>query len=358
MKRIITLAAVTLMFVLPAFAQDDAQKAAAEAAAEMTTAPDTPVVPPKPKYWDLSLKNMLTFGQTFLSQWAAGGYNNYTLVANIDGIANYAKDKVTWQNRLMMDYGFLYQADKPILQKTTDRFYFLSTWGYSTPVKHLNWSATFDFTTQFNNNWAYGTPKSDGETEPTHKDWLNARTLKSGLFSPAYINLGFGIKWTPKPWLSVDFSPFTGGVVTVMDETLRAKYGMKLRSQYVDETGAPLPEYAGAILPSYYRGVRYEFGARIIIDANWVINKTFTYGTTFKAFYNYLSPKIEPRITWDNRVSWNLAKYFALVLNTYLIYDPLVIVRDTDNDGKADAKGVQFKEFLQFGFTYSIAGKK
>ena len=107
-----------------------------------------------------------------------------------------------------------------------------------------------------------------------------------------------------------------------------------------------------------FQGVRYEFGAQLKADAQWIINDNFTYTTQLAAFYNYLTPKVEPRITWDNKVFWKLAKFFALTLSTNLIYDPLVLVRDTDKDGAADAKGVQFKEFFEFGFTYTIAAKK
>ena len=89
-----------------------------------------------------------------------------------------------------------------------------------------------------------------------------------------------------------------------------------------------------------------------------IINDNFTYTTQVTAFYNYLTPKVEPRITWDNKVFWKMAKYFALTLSTNLIYDPLVIVRDTDGDKVADAKGVQFKEYFEFGFTYTSAAKK
>ena len=55
---------------------------------------------------------------------------------------------------------------------------------------------------------------------------------------------------------------------------------------------------------------------------------------------------------------WKLRKFFALTVATNLIYDPLVRVRDTDKDGKADAKGVQFKEYLEFGFTYSFTHQR
>ena len=89
-----------------------------------------------------------------------------------------------------------------------------------------------------------------------------------------------------------------------------------------------------------------------------MFNDNLSLSTQLTLFYNYLKPKVEPRITWDNKVYWKLAKFFALTVSTNLIYDPLVHVRDTDKDGKADAKGVQFKEFLEFGFTYSFSHQR
>ncbi|MBR0284898.1 MAG: hypothetical protein IJQ78_06785, partial [Selenomonadaceae bacterium] len=77
----------------------------------------------------------------------------------------------------------------------------------------------------------------------------------------------------------------------------------------------------------------------------------------FTAFYNYLTPKVEPRLTWDNKIFWKLRKFFSLTFSTNLIYDPLVMVRDTNKDDIADAKGVQFKEYLEFGFTYTFSKK-
>ena len=74
-------------------------------------------------------------------------------------------------------------------------------------------------------------------------------------------------------------------------------------------------------------------------------------------FVNYLDIKHCPRINWDNRISWKLAKYFNLTFATNLIYDDKIIIKnDKDNDeGKAR---VQFKETLSIGFTYIIASKK
>ena len=53
---------------------------------------------------------------------------------------------------------------------------------------------------------------------------------------------------------------------------------------------------------------------------------------------------------------WKLTKFFALTLSTNLIYDENVLVKKLADDTKVPA--VQFKEFFEFGFTYTIATKK
>ena len=340
MKRIVTLMALLATVVASA---QNTQTAAAEAAAALSAAEDVPEKVEKPRYWTNKLVTNISFGQTFLSQWAAGGYNNVSLSGTIDGSANYAKGKLVGTNHLVMDYGFLYSADKPILQKNKDRILFESKWGYETPVKHLAYSASFDFRTQFNNNYDYKTPATtqdaDGNViEPSVADWLDARKLKSGLFSPAYINVGVGALWTPKPWFSLNVAPISGGAVIVSIPELRKTYGMALVEGSTTE----------------YRSARMEFGTQLKLDMGWVINENFSYNTQFTLFYNYLTPKVEPRITWDNKISWKVARFFAINLSTYMIYDPLVQV----NPRRTDGKGLQFKEFLELGFTYSIANKK
>ena len=340
MKRIITLLALFTTVVAGA---QNTQTAAAEAAAALLAAEDVPEKVEKPQYWTTKLVTNLNFGQTFLSQWAAGGYNNVSLSGNIDGSANYAKGKLVGTNHLVLDYGFLYSADKPILQKNKDRILFESKWGYETPVKHLAYSASFDFRTQFNNNYDYKTPATSTDAEgnviePSVADWLEARKLKSGLFSPAYINVGVGALWTPKPWFSLNIAPISGGAVIVSIPELRKTYGMPLVDGSTTE----------------YRSARMEFGTQLKLDMGWVINENFSYNTQFTLFYNYLTPKVEPRITWDNKISWKVARFFAINLSTYMIYDPLVQV----NPRRTDGKGLQFKEFLELGFTYSIANKK
>jgi hypothetical protein len=338
MKKIFIVLTIAAASFAQAFAQDvtDAQAAAEQAAAAIADAPKEEAEAPAPKYWSESVLTNISFTQLLLKNWAAGGFNAFTLAGNIDANANYAKDKMKWNNRLQLDYGFLYSQDKPILQKNKDRMYLESKWGYATPIRHLDYSANFSFLNQFDKNYTYGTPASDGVSEPTKADWLAARALKSGFLAPAYITLGLGVDWTPWDWLAVNFTPLTGGLVVVTVPELRKTYGMAL----VDGSTTD------------YKPLKFQFGAQLKVDAKWVINDNFSYTTQVVLFTDYLDkPFVKNRVTWDNKVFWKLAKFFALTLTTNMIYDPNVTIPDLGHDG------IQFKEFLEFGFTYTIASK-
>ena len=387
----------------------DVQAAATEAAEALTAAEETPAPAPKPRYWTNSLQTSLNFGQTALVNWAAGGYNNVTLAAFIDANANYAKNKFKWDNRLQLDYGFLYSADKPIIQKYKDRIYLQSNAALDTPVKNLFYSADFSFKTQFGRNYNYKSPAGDildainpNDKKALRDAWRDARELTMSICSPAYITLGLGIKWTPKPWLTVNFAPVTGGVVIVAKPELRNMYSMDIRKgdlndyndrvafinenkEFItgynpDTASAEDKEKYNSLIANYnvysdwlakggyFKPYRFELGAQLKIDAKVDVNDNFTYSTQIVAFYNYLKPKQEPRISWDNRIFWKMAKYFSLTLSTNLIYDPEVKIpydfgtkkqkAKMDAAGTTTFKGVQFKEFLELGFTYTIASKK
>lgn len=337
MKKILVLALATLAG-LAAYAQDDAQKAAADAAAAIAEAPQEEAAAPKPVYWTRSLMTNLNFAQTLLRDWAAGGSNNYTMTGYVDANANYAKDKMIWNNRLQIDYGFLYSADKPILQKVKDRIYFESKWGYETPIQHLSYSANFDFKTQIDNNYNYRTPNVPSG-EPSKQDWLNARTLKSGLFSPAYSTLGLGLLWTPKPWFSLNVAPLTGGFVIVDNPELRKAYGMELEDDGVN-----------------YKSSRFELGAQVKADANFTINDNLKYTTQLVLFSNYLKNPQNIRVNWDNKVFWKMAKFFTLTFSTNMIYDDTVLI--TNDDHPNGFRTWQLKEFFEIGFSYTISSKK
>ena len=359
-----------------AYAQN-AQQVAADVAKAVNEAPAAETKAPKPSNWTNSLKTNINLGQTGLTNWAAGGDNTVSLAAFIDGNANWKKGDMFWNNRLQLDYGFLYASSKPILQKSTDRIYLESKWGYKTEkMKKFYFSANFDFKSQFTSGYDYNTPESlvDGDGNQLtgtalRQAWRNARGLKSGFLAPAYTNLALGIDYTLTKWLSLNFAPLTGGYVIVKDADLRKSYSMKekksttaekLAEAEADLAAAATPEEVKAAtlaLGNLYRAAKFEFGAQFKADAKVNINDKFSYSTQVVVFVNYLDINHCPRINWDNRIDWKLAKYFSLTLATNLIYDDQILIKNKQYpDGK---KGlVQFKESIAFGFTYTIASKK
>ena len=370
-KSIVFIGAVALLMGVAqygAVAQEltEAQKAAAAAAAAVAEAPVVEPKVEKPKYWEESLKTNIKFGQTSLTNWAAGGDNTVTLQAFVDGNANYKKDKVFWNNRLQLDYGFVYASSKPILQKSDDRIYLESKFGYKNEkMKNFSLSVNYDFKSQFNTGYDYLTPSvpsdkyqdADGNVpglnDLPHKDqislWKDARKIKSGFLAPAYTNLAVGIDVKPFKWLSLNIAPLTGGVVIVRDELLRKNYGMQLKDQYLNTDPS---ELNGAC----YKPARFEFGAQVKADIAVKVNDNFAYTSQLVLFSNYLDHPENIRVNWDNRFDWKLAKYFSFTLTTNMIYDDKVMIF-SEKDGLTKQR-VQFKQSMLFGFTYTIASKK
>jgi len=342
MKVNIICAAAALCLGGAAYAQD-AQSAAAAAAQEMSKAPEVQKAVEKPNYWTSAAEFTFGLNQTSLWDWAAGGYNNLSLNTGLDANAKYEKDLSTWGNRLQLQYGTLSSADKKgLIQKTTDRIYAESKWGYKTK-KDSKWSytAAFDFRSQFSDGYSDYKQDADGY-------WSG--TLKSGFLAPAYTNIGLGMDWTPNKWLSVNFAPLTGGFTIVRAEELRKTYGMLLREDGLD-----------AAVGSNYRSAKFQFGAQLKADAKFVINEVFSYGTQLVLFTDYLdNPFRKVRVNWDNKIGWQIGKYFKLGLDTWLIYDPNVMIKNDGDlakypDGRAR---VQFKEFTSFNFTYTLKPRR
>lgn len=330
MKRISAFLGV-LALCIPAFAQDDAQQAAAEAAAAFADAPEQAAPVAKPKYWTKSSVFDFGLNQTSLTNWAAGGFKNVTLSAAIDAKADYARNLASWNNRLQLQYGFIWSEDKSnVLQKSNDRIYLESKFAIKTaPDSKWNYTASYDFRSQFTDTW--GTYKQ-GEDEL----WVPS-DLKSGFFSPAYNNLALGIEWKPVDWFDVNFSPLTGSLIICTNSLLRKSYGM--------------PQISATDEAVLYDSKLFQFGASIKANARFAINEVFNYETQLVLFTDYLNkPFAQNRVNWDNKITWQIAKFFKIGFSTWLIYDPIVEI-----DGVVSK--VQFKDFLSFNLTYTLGDK-
>ena len=338
MKKTLILIAALTVGALSARAQDAVQKATAEAAAAFSQAAETEAAAEAPSYWKKFATFELGFNQTSLWSWASGGYNSATLRAGLDANANYERDLASWTNRLQLMYGFLWSADKEnLIQKSADLMQFESRFGYKTsPESKWKYTADLTFKSQFSDSYDSYKQGSDG---------LWTGTLKSGLFSPGYLTFGIGMAWDPAPWFSLNISPVTGGYTFCNIPSLRKGYGMKLRGDNLD----PL------VGDNYYSAL-FQLGAQIKMNLKASLNDVFTYETQLILFTDYLNhPFVWNRVNWDNKLGLQVGKYIKLALDTWTIYDPIVLI--AGKKGGEPTQRVQFKEFFSINFTYTI-GKK
>ena len=348
MKKIFSALALAglCLFASPAANAQDAETVAQKAVDAMNSAPKAESPAPKPQYWSNSLKTQINIGQTGLVNWAAGGDNTFSLQGFIDGNANWKKNGMFWNNRLQLDLGLLYSSSKPLLQTSNDRIYLESKWAFQTASSSkLNYTASFDFRSQFTDTPAAYVQDEDGV-------WKESG-IKSGFLSPAYTNLALGIQWTPSNFFDINIAPLTGGFTIVTNEALRASYGMK------ELTAAVKNEEGAVITPATYKSALFQFGAQVKANFKLVLNKNLKYETQAVVFTDYIKPLETKsayfRINWDNAIDWQISRFVKCSFKTWLISDPNVTI--TKEDGSVAKRGVQFKEFLSFNFTYTFATK-
>lgn len=311
-------------------AKDSTLSSLLEIAAEMTKVvvdmPEKAVPVEKPVYWTKKLATQIGFSQVGVTEWADGGNQTLSLNSFIDGFANYKKDKLIWENRLQMAYGFTTDIDDRFTKKSDDRIQLDSKFGYGISP-HLYLSAQYTFKTQFANGFKY-----EGNT---------IVSKESGLLSPAYTNLALGFDYKPAGWIAVNFAPLTGGVVIVAQEDLRKKYG----NVKVDSEGNEI------LIP-----VKFELGAQLKADIKLQIGSNFYFSSYLTLFSNYLDKPQNLRVTWDTVTEYKLNKFFSLNFRTYLLYDDNVLLTDSKKPDAPPRQMVQFKEVFSIGFAYSFGG--
>ena len=143
----------------------------------------------------------------------------------------------------------------------------------------------------------------------------------------------------------MNFSPLTADLVIVRNPALRNTYGMELLEGKEDKS-----------IGENFKPLRFGLGAQLKVDGKWVVNDNFSYTTQLVLFSNYLRKPLNLRVNWDNKLFWKVTKFFAFTLSTNLIYDENVKVKSLSDGTKVAA--VQFKEFTEFGFTYTFTNKK
>ena len=147
-------------------------------------------------HWTKNGKASLLFNQATFSNWVLGGEDNISLNFLADYTFNYKKDVWTWDTTFLVDYGLAKTSGSNFYKKTSDRFEVQSLLGKRFS-KLWSYSAFMGFKTPFTNGYEYSTNTSGEEI----------RIKKSGVLSPAYLQLGLGLSWKEHDNLWMNVSP-------------------------------------------------------------------------------------------------------------------------------------------------------
>ena len=291
-------------------------------AGAMHTAAAQEAASPKVSHWTAEALTTLSFKQTSLTDWAAGGNGSATFGSTIDAKANYAKEKITFNNRLQMAYGFT-QTFGVGFQKSADYIILNDELGYSLGGE-FSGTLGYSFKSQISPGYS-GNIGSD---------------IVSRFFAPANMTLGAGATWKHKS-LSLTFTPLTGNVQFVSDPDLRTRYGND-------------PD----------KLCRWELGARLRFEAGAEV-QGLKVNTTFDTFSNYLKKPQNMTVDWTFAISAPLTKYISFTLNCRAIYDDKIkfkkITNPATGEPYADEEGnailypaLQFQEIAGLTFAYTF----
>jgi hypothetical protein len=280
-----------------------------------------------PNGWTRAGNISLLFNQAaFNAEWTGGGTSNYSGNLSLTYDFNYKHDKLSWNNRLIGEYGLTKNKDDKYSRKTNDRLELNSILGQQ--LKESNWyySLFLNFKTQFAKGYAFNAdlnPEDEGyRTETTH------------ILSPAYIQFGPGMLWKKSDNLYVNISPATAKVILV-DKDFTA----------VNEA---IPGALDAYNENKYFGVdankssRFEFGASLSAYAKLELMENITMENILNLYSNYLEDPQNVDIDYTMNMVFKVNKYISANATLQAIYDDNAV------------QGFQIREALGIGVTYGF----
>lgn len=264
------------------------------------------------KNWTIKGENTFLINQSSFSNWAAGGINSFAgnLMLNYD--FNYAKEKWSWDNKVIAAYGRTFQ-EATKWRKNDDRLVLNSLAGYKAAEK---WLYTFyaNFNTQFTDGFNY--------------DADNNSTLISKAFAPAYLSFGPGIAFKESDNFRINLSPAAARLVIVGEESLRTAYG-------VDADKAVRTEF-GASIDGYYK-----------VD----LMENISFENILKLYSNYLEDPQNIDVDYTANIFLKVNEYISVNTGVQLLYDDNVQIQKSD--GRV-GPGLQVRQVFGAGFTYKF----
>ncbi len=282
------------------------------------------------KPWKFNGMLSLTASQTSLKNWAAGGDQQIgvNILGNLN--ANYAKDRHSWQNSILCQYGALRLIDEnDEFRKTDDKFQFASKYGYALSKKWY-YSAIFDYKSQWAKGWTY----NDSYIDKAHENETGPyRTRQSSCWSPLYLTYTIGFDYQPNENFSIYLSPLCGKTTVVLNDDLA---------------------YAGAFGVEDSSHVRTEIGWYMKANASFSLTKQASLNTNITLFQNYKDGGFldEVDVDWNLILTFQINKWLAFSFVSELIYDEDITIADKDDEPHNSL--VQFKDVIGVGLTFKF----
>ncbi len=306
MKKLLLIA---ILFITPfsIFAQDDVEKEV-----------------PKDGWVKAGNISLLFSQAAFNDEWTGGGTSNYAANLVLTYDANYRKGKVTWDNRIMVDYGLTKTKDQEFARKTNDRFELNSILGRQ--IKESNWYYSFfmNFKTQMTSGYVFGEDLNSTEI----------RTETTKLLSPGYLQAGPGFLWKKNDNLKVNIAPATARLIFVSSDFTAVGNDPVIIMAFNDGGG-----YFGV---KANESTRFEFGAALGAYAKFDVMTNVSVENILNLYSNYLEDPQNVDIDYTLNLMLAVNKWITANVTFQAIYD--------DNAVQA----TQIREALGVGVTYGF----
>jgi hypothetical protein len=277
---------------------------------------------PKPIFWKTGGNYNLNIQQVTLSNWSAGGTGSFALNSGFSLFANYKKDSKVWDTQLTINLGFNRQNERDYqTRKTNDNFIFVSNYGRKIS-ETLYLSTQVDARTQLLAGFRYSKP-AGAQSE--------IRTKISDLLSPGYLQSSTGLNYRrtfpDKSKLSLIVSPFTGRFTMVRNDSLSR---------------------AGAfgVIPG--ENLRAEAGMSMslgLVDVALMDNVTLKSDLNLFSNYERLGNMV---VNFNSLIRMRVNKYITTRIETVLIYDEEVFIKQADGSSK---QAIQLQNLINFGIS-------
>jgi len=275
--------------------------------------------------WKGSGNFSLLFNQSaFNAEWTGGGTSNIAGNIAVTYDLNYKKEKLSWDNRFIGDYGLTKLKDDEFIRKTNDRLEINSLVGYQ--IKEgSSWSYSFftNFRSQFDKGYEFG---EDAEGNAI-------RTETTRFMSPGYLQFGPGMQWKKNDNLKVNIAPATSRFIFV-------------NSRFTDVGDDPVAIEAFNQNP--YFGVeanetmRYEFGASVSAYVKFDLIENVSMENLLNLYSNYLDEPKNVDIDYTMNLVMKVNSFLSANVVFQAIYDDNAV------------KGFQIRQVLGLGVNFSL----